>query len=1044
MDIFNKLRNLYLENKKGNLVIFVGAGVSQYYSKVEDNTKFPSWDGLTKEFIIDKSSENGCIDYLKVPQIYEDTYSRKDLIDKVIDSFPKNYKCGELHKLIFDIQPAHIITTNYDDLLEKAMLEKNLTSYYHTVFEDKSIPFSDSKYRFLLKAHGDLKKGNIVLTEQDYNDYEKNFPLMLSFIRYMFSKYKVLFIGFSLNDPNFNKILYWVKNILEHNSIEHTLISHSNITQSIKKYFKKKSVDVITSEEIINEITSNKDGYLIPVLEFIKYGFSDENFSKKQRLEILLKNIANLKSFNYLLPEIVKKSVSIDNITFNYESLPQILNKNTKKEERTFPYTGNIYQKDLYIGTKDALNIYFSIIEAEDIDKISINEIYTIFLMSNIIHIGDTKSFDTYISIKSDNILNELATYTFDENGLFIENDLSFEKGYSNYTFLTFSKKDFYIDYLLGDKNSAYNKCKRNAFDENNYIKKYLYYFRLHYLFNGRKIQDYVDLDMDSFEVYKNEFEIFNKREKKVIENIHNLDFINDFETIIEKTEIEYEKYLKKMSNILFHGSSNPNENTHFKDSFYINYSRFLKFILLNRLPIIQEFSVQKAIHKANKFYLNSFMEENIKISNWNLIGILLDSNEAILEDIIIKKHNKNFKKNILIDFDHSFIKEIFLNNINEDFNNLLLRYKNIFNLISLSAKKEKNFILILDLFYKLIKTDVKNLEYFSLAFRISYINYKKNNNFCRSVKLKIKKILNLYIEYKLTALSKTNKDINDDVFSNFILRDFNMKYQKKDSNILELLKSDELEISCQNLTSLIYLLKSMGYQTKDIEKNIITPIKDKFQDENFYIRFNYPGNKCPNQIENSVIKIYQNYFLDLGIEKIEEYYTNNLLTKTGSEKDNAIAWVIYLIDNKLISKKFYSSIEKEDVIKKFSNDITHMLKKDSITPFDKWLNKTRNVFVEFLIKTKNTNLIVESLKELNQELNSDNFRKLFNYLIRQQEIINKYKKDLVQILNFFDKSKLNHITLPAKYLLINNKGIENIELQNLLKQIFENYEDSI
>lgn len=469
-----------------------------------------------------------------------------------------------------------------------------------------------------------------------------------------------------------------------------------------------------------------------------------------------------------------------------------------------------------------------------------------------------------------------------------------------------------------------------------------------------------------------------------------------------------------------------------------------MKFILLNRLPIIQEFSVQKAIHKANKFYLNSFMEENIKISNWNLIGILLDSNEAILEDIIIKKHNKNFKKNILIDFDHSFIKEIFLNNINEDFNNLLLRYKNIFNLISLSAKKEKNFILILDLFYKLIKTDVKNLEYFSLAFRISYINYKKNNNFCRSVKLKIKKILNLYIEYKLTALSKTNKDINDDVFSNFILRDFNMKYQKKDSNILELLKSDELEISCQNLTSLIYLLKSMGYQTKDIEKNIITPIKDKFQDENFYIRFNYPGNKCPNQIENSVIKIYQNYFLDLGIEKIEEYYTNNLLTKTGSEKDNAIAWVIYLIDNKLISKKFYSSIEKEDVIKKFSNDITHMLKKDSITPFDKWLNKTRNVFVEFLIKTKNTNLIVESLKELNQELNSDNFRKLFNYLIRQQEIINKYKKDLVQILNFFDKSKLNHITLPAKYLLINNKGIENIELQNLLKQIFENYEDSI
>lgn len=1047
MEVFDKLRSLYFEKEKENLVIFVGAGISKYFANIEEENGFPSWDELVKEFIIDDLKETKCIDYLKTMQIYEDTYSREVLINKVKERFPKKYKCGDIHKLIFDIKPAHIITTNYDNLLEKAMTEKHSTGEYHIVVEDKSIPLSNSKQKFILKAHGDLEKENIVLTEHDYNDYEKNFPLILSFIKYIFSKHKVLFIGFSLNDPNFNKILYWVKNILEQHSIEHTLISYDDISNSERKHFKNKSVDVITKDEIIKKLNCSENDYLEYVLKFVQYGFPEKNFTREQRLKLLSENILELKNFKYLLPKIVKETLKDVNYNFHYESLSETYKKNTKKEEKekNFPYIANIYQKDSFINTKDIINLY-SLLQEEkgSLSDTFLNDIYTLFSLLNIIYIGDIKVFDVSIPIKIDKINLQLPTYTFNENGIFIEDDLSFEKKYTNYDFFTFSKEDYYIDYLFGDKNNAYNKCKKLGFIENNNIEKYLYYFKLHYLFDGRKIKSYEDLDIDSFNVYENIFNIMTKHQQNILNTIHRLDFVSDFDNYITITEIEYKKYLKKEKNFLFHFSSDPNDSFHYKNSFYINYSRFLKFILLNRLPILQEFQVQNVIHRANKFYFNNFTNEDIKISNWNLIGFLLDSNESAIKVKIINKYNKEFNKPIFIDFNHSFVKEIFSNCINENFDDMLIKLKNVFYLISLSAKKEENFIFILDLFYKLITSKMKNLEYFSTALEISYINYTENNSFTKKIKLKLKKVLDKYLEYKLTSFSEKNKDTNDNDFSAFILRSLKVKYRKKDLKILTLLNGNDCQLPCQNLSSFIFLLKSMGYKLEEIQKNIITPIRNNFQDDEFYTRSDYPGDKCPNQIENSVVRIYKYFSLDIGVKKIEEHYVNKLLNESGNLFDNAISWIIYLIDENMISKEFYSVMKQKDVLQKFSLSLNHMFKKDVVTPFDNQLEQSRNLFVEFLLKTKNAKLITNLLKELNDEKNSYNFIKMFIYLINKPKVINNYKSNLVEILNYFDNTKFKNIILPVKYLLLNHKGLDDRELKNILLNILENEKDNI
>jgi hypothetical protein len=113
---------------------------------------------------------------------------------------------GETHlnfaKLPFDI----VITTNFDFLLEKSyertkrmcypILEDDQLST--TILHDKQISTS------LLKIHGDLNHPTrLILTEEDYDTYIDNYPLMCTYIANLLISRTPLLIGYSLDDPDF-------------------------------------------------------------------------------------------------------------------------------------------------------------------------------------------------------------------------------------------------------------------------------------------------------------------------------------------------------------------------------------------------------------------------------------------------------------------------------------------------------------------------------------------------------------------------------------------------------------------------------------------------------------------------------------------------------------------------------------------------------------------------------------------------------------------------------------------------------------------------
>jgi len=104
--------------KDNKLVIFVGAGISK-------NSGYPDWGQLINTIKSDlglfenKKEENGEKeenDYLKIAQFYYNQWGEKQCYDLLNSIFlSKNYEPNPLHEKIFELEPNHIITTNYDN-----------------------------------------------------------------------------------------------------------------------------------------------------------------------------------------------------------------------------------------------------------------------------------------------------------------------------------------------------------------------------------------------------------------------------------------------------------------------------------------------------------------------------------------------------------------------------------------------------------------------------------------------------------------------------------------------------------------------------------------------------------------------------------------------------------------------------------------------------------------------------------------------------------------------------------------------------------------
>lgn len=199
------IKNAINTNK---LVVFAGAGIS-----IDANV--PSWGSLIDEIKNELDLPDNENDYLKIAQIYFNDRNEKEYLEKIRKSLGhKKLRYNAIHEELFELNPEHILTTNFEDLLEQVITKNSLP--YSIIREDKDLPYSNNT-KLLVKIHGDLDTGNLVFREDDYLGYSQNHPLLDSFIKSIFSTKVVLFIGYSFNDYNLKQIVQYVRNILGNN-----------------------------------------------------------------------------------------------------------------------------------------------------------------------------------------------------------------------------------------------------------------------------------------------------------------------------------------------------------------------------------------------------------------------------------------------------------------------------------------------------------------------------------------------------------------------------------------------------------------------------------------------------------------------------------------------------------------------------------------------------------------------------------------------------------------------------------------------------------
>ncbi|RXT08860.1 SIR2 family protein [Ammoniphilus sp. CFH 90114] len=241
--------NLVEEIAYRRCVLFLGAGVSASAKNNEEQSP-KKWG----EFI------NDAIDLISTPTEEKLAFIRR-MVDQgnyllalqaIVDScdpgryanylrqnFSRpNFKASKLHEYIKSIDSKIVVTTNFDKIYENLCNEHGYTAANYS--ETKKILTNlKTTENLIIKAHGTIDDvDSLVFTQKQYNEAKKKYPGFYNILNSLFLTNTVLFLGYSLNDPDINLILELVANSSSSSS-PHYVVIKQGIDIEIKKYWQE-------------------------------------------------------------------------------------------------------------------------------------------------------------------------------------------------------------------------------------------------------------------------------------------------------------------------------------------------------------------------------------------------------------------------------------------------------------------------------------------------------------------------------------------------------------------------------------------------------------------------------------------------------------------------------------------------------------------------------------------------------------------------------------------------------------------------------------
>ncbi|MGB7061012.1 MAG: SIR2 family protein [Candidatus Zixiibacteriota bacterium] len=205
--------------KKKKLVLFVGAGLSAMCG-------LPTWKQLMLQFI--KECENHSCDgkqlrwlkawhgkreYARVAERCYQILPTDSFIGVLTKACKKKSNPGGLHKVITSLELPCLITTNYDQILERSYAQfKRTTVSVFTHLPAQISVANDEDGFYIFKIHGDIDRPEtLIVTQSHYDGIMKNNKSLELYLNAILFNHKLLFVGYSISDPDINYFLDFLK-----------------------------------------------------------------------------------------------------------------------------------------------------------------------------------------------------------------------------------------------------------------------------------------------------------------------------------------------------------------------------------------------------------------------------------------------------------------------------------------------------------------------------------------------------------------------------------------------------------------------------------------------------------------------------------------------------------------------------------------------------------------------------------------------------------------------------------------------------------------
>jgi len=234
--------------------IMIGAGFSRAAAYTSDGSKKPPlWNHISK-ILVEKigSRDHDHIDALRLAEEFSAYFGRqalRDLLKKEIND--EALTPGDMHKSLLKLPWSEVLTTNWDTLLERALLEIH-DPVYSIVNRQKDL--SSAYAPRIVKLHGTIGvTDELVFTQEDYRKYPQNQAAFVNFARQVFIENELCLLGFSGDDPNFLQWSGWVRDHLDSHARRIYLVGALNLSPAKRKYLESINVAPVDLAPLVPE-----------------------------------------------------------------------------------------------------------------------------------------------------------------------------------------------------------------------------------------------------------------------------------------------------------------------------------------------------------------------------------------------------------------------------------------------------------------------------------------------------------------------------------------------------------------------------------------------------------------------------------------------------------------------------------------------------------------------------------------------------------------------------------------------------------------------